>query len=340
MANPPNFADLEGLLDLDQPVGVDMRPTLLRVLTDLYLQRPSHPPQDERHYTELALRLIDAADVPARAALAARLAHYPAAPHAVVERLARDVIEVATPILRHSRCLSAAQLAAIAAQGGPAYAEIIAAREPAAAPAEPPAPAVAAPAADAEARELAELFYAADPAERRLILINLEYACLVPPQPPASLQRADAWRLESAALQHNLEAVVREFESALGISRTQARRIVSDDLGEPIVVAAKAMMLSADVLQRMLLFVNPRVGQSVDRVYDLTALYGEITVAAAHHLVAILRDADRTEHAPVQHQSTPWRTAADHARRALSEISRRPEVQPHSRQRNLAGERS
>ena len=126
-----------------------------------------------------------------------------------------------------------------------------------------------------------------------MILLNLEYADLAPPEPLASLQRADVWRLESAALQHNLEAVVRDFERTLGISRKQARRIINDDLGEPIVVAAKAMMLPADVLQRMLLFVNPRVGQSVDRVYELAALYGEITVDAARRLLAILRDADR-----------------------------------------------
>ena len=75
-----------------------MRTTLLRVLTHLYLQRPTHPPEDEHYYTELALRLIDAADLSERAALAARLAPYPSAPQAVIARLARDVIEVAAPI--------------------------------------------------------------------------------------------------------------------------------------------------------------------------------------------------------------------------------------------------
>ncbi|MGB7076774.1 MAG: hypothetical protein WBD53_06260, partial [Xanthobacteraceae bacterium] len=44
--------------------GVDMRPTLLRVLTDLYVQKLTHTVDEERHYTELALRLLDAVDVP------------------------------------------------------------------------------------------------------------------------------------------------------------------------------------------------------------------------------------------------------------------------------------
>src|SRR6202049_1908859 len=62
---PPTFASLEGLLDHGQRDGFDIRPTLLRVLTDLYLQKPTHPLDDERYYTELALRLINSTDVPA-----------------------------------------------------------------------------------------------------------------------------------------------------------------------------------------------------------------------------------------------------------------------------------
>ena len=56
--SPEAFAELEDLLDLG--TGIDMRTTLLRVLTHLYLQRPTHTPEEEHYYTELALRLIDA----------------------------------------------------------------------------------------------------------------------------------------------------------------------------------------------------------------------------------------------------------------------------------------
>ncbi|MGZ3328353.1 MAG: DUF2336 domain-containing protein, partial [Xanthobacteraceae bacterium] len=106
--SPEAFAELEDLLDLGS--GIDMRTTLLRVLTHLYLQRPTHTPEDEHYYTELALRLIDAADISERAALAARLAPYPSAPRPVIDRLARDVIEVAAPILKDSPCLTCADL--------------------------------------------------------------------------------------------------------------------------------------------------------------------------------------------------------------------------------------
>src|SRR5258708_7398923 len=125
---PPTFASLEGLLDNRQRDGFDIRPTLLRVLTDLYLQKPTHPPDDERYYTELALRLINSTDMPARAAVAERLAAYPAAPRAVILRLARDVIDVAGPILRHSPGLTPADLALIAAECGSAHPAIVAVR--------------------------------------------------------------------------------------------------------------------------------------------------------------------------------------------------------------------
>jgi hypothetical protein len=333
MESPSTFPGLEELVDLGSGNQVDMRPTLLRVLTDLYLQRPAHTAEDERYYTELALRLIEATDLAARAALAERLASYPSAPHAVIERLARDKIEVAAPILEHSRCLTASDLESIAAAHGGAHADLIARRRCAVAP-RLQAPRPQGRIAAAEASELSELFYAAGAVERRLILISLDYAPIAPLQPAAFMHRTDTWRLEAAALQHNTEAVVRELERTLGLSRTQARRVISDESGEPIVVAAKAMDLPADVVQRVLLFMNPRIGQSVDRVYELAELYGEISVHAARRLVAVWREADNDARPGVQHKSVAWRTAADNARRALSEVSRRP---MHSQEVRLRG---
>src|ERR1700688_3220470 len=175
---PPTFASLEGLLEHGQRDGFDIRPTLLRVLTDLYLQKPTHPPDDERYYTELALRLINSTDVPARAAVAERLAHYSAAPRAVVLRLARDVIDVAGPVLRHSPGLTIADLELIMVDCGAAHAAIIATRLRRQ---EPPTGNRAieirqVDRAGTQAAELSELFFAAGSGERRHILLNLEYA--------------------------------------------------------------------------------------------------------------------------------------------------------------------
>jgi hypothetical protein len=333
MAQPP--AGLEDLLDPGGGDGVDPHATLLRVLTDLYLQRVTHTAEEEHYYTELALRLIEATDIAERGVLAARLAAYASAPAPVINRLARDVVEVATPILEHSPCLAAADLRAIAEECGSAHAQIIAARIPAAPrPARPVHPHDA---ANAEACELSDLFSAAGAPERRLILLSLDYATFVPWQPVSALQRADIRRLESAALQHNAETLMRELGRMLGLSRGQARRIVHDELGEPMVVAAKALILPVDVLQRMLLFMNPWAGESVDRIYELSELYGDITVDAARRLIAIWRDAGTAESVQAQHEPVGWRTAAENARRALSEGVRRPELEHDRRARG--GER-
>lgn len=353
MMKLPNLTGFEGLIDLDRR-GVDIRPILLRVLTDQYLHRRPNTPDEERQYTELALRLLDETDVSARAAVAARLAPQAGTPRPIILRLARDILAVAEPILRLSPQLTPADLAAIARERGSSYAAIIAQRalpqpssrpeataplmalrhEPAPKLTPPPieakihaiantAATSAAIKPDAKAVELCELFFAAGPTERRLILISLEFLPTAPPALPSAMRRSDIWRLESAALQHKTEAVVHNLERALGVSRAQARRIVEDDLGEPIVAAAKAMELPPDVLQRMLLFMNPQVGQSVDRVYELAGLYADITADAARRLIAIWRDADPPDLQAPPHDAL-WQEAVEQARTALANITRRP----------------
>src|SRR5262252_4449273 len=325
------FAGLEGLFDLAADGnGIDMYATLLRVLTDLYLQRPIHTPEDEHYYTELALRLIDATGVSERAALAARLASYPSAPRPVLERLARDVVEVAGPILERSPWLGSGEVEARAKASGDAHGQSIA-TSPGDAP-----QAAQAHVNVAEASELSELFYSAKAPERQLILINLDYAPLIPSQPLPDIQRTDVWRLESAALEHSAETLIHELERLLGLSRAQARRIVNDELGEPIVVAAKAMDLPADAVQGLLLFWSRWVGQPVDRICELADLYAKISTDAAYRLIAIWREDKRAENEPVEHEGIAWRAAAENARRALCQVSR--DLQHDARLRS--GERS
>jgi hypothetical protein len=366
ISTPPG---LEGLFDLDRK-GVDIRPTLLRVLTDQYLRSPVRSPDEERHYTELAMRLIDETDIATRAAVAVRLAPHACAPRTIVLQLARDVLEVAEPVLLHSPCLTPADCEAIVQERGAIYAGILARRgkpeqprhnaQQAATPRMTPAAQATVPTTaaingrnsedsasadhaqhaaaeiitvDLEARELSELFFMADSYERRLILLNLDYADAPAAEPPAALPQADIWRIETAALRHNTATVMRELERALGISSQQSRRIVDDELGEPMIVAAKAMNIPADILQRIVLFMNPRVGQSVDRVYELSALYREISIEAARRLVAILRAAE-----PVSHKTRAIHAAAETGRRALSDLASTVARKPDAVLRRAGGE--
>src|SRR3954468_11795885 len=252
MVEAPNLPNLNGLVELANRDGVDIRPTLLRVMTDLYVQKAQHSEQEEQHFTELALRLIDLVDAKTRAIVADKIAGYPTAPAAVRHRLLKDLISIGTP-------------------------------EPASAPA-----ALLADGGITPAHELSELFFAGNAEERRLILLNLPYALLPPAEPIApAIARESIHRLEAAALGHNSELFARELERVLAISRAQARRIYEDELGEPIVVAAVALGIPAMMLQRILLCLNPAISQSVQRVYELALLHEEIKPDAALRLVAI-----------------------------------------------------
>src|SRR5215510_14051661 len=88
MTAAPLFPGFDGLMTLSRREGVDIRPTLLRVLTDLYVQASTHSADEARQFVELTSRLIDQVDDATRAAVRARLAIYPATPDETLRKLA------------------------------------------------------------------------------------------------------------------------------------------------------------------------------------------------------------------------------------------------------------
>jgi len=292
------FPKLEGLDNLARRDGVDIRPTLVRVLTDLYVQKAAHTSEEERHYTELVLRLIDSVDLVTRAAVAKKIAAYAGAPPAVVRRLARDAIEVAEPILRHCDLLGAAELDAIVRDFGAAHALVIGqavAEKPESPKGELRKP-VDRPSARAQsgplAREnseiaIAELFFSADSAARRVLLMSLGDAETETPQSVLPVETIRA--LEAAALGRDRDGFTRLLESALGLSRAQAERIVQDPSGEPLLVAAKGLAMPPVALQRVLMFIDPTIGESVQRFFDLAGFYERLSADAAHKIIASIR---------------------------------------------------
>ncbi len=93
MSQPPLFPSFDGLMHLAKREGVDIRPTLLRVLTDLYVQAPGHSAEEQQHYVELASRLIAQVDEATRSVVRARLAVYPDTPHEI-----RELLGLAKPV--------------------------------------------------------------------------------------------------------------------------------------------------------------------------------------------------------------------------------------------------
>jgi uncharacterized protein (DUF2336 family) len=343
------FPKLEGLDNLARRDGVDTRPTLLRVLTDLYVQKTSHTAEEERHYTELALRLIDAVDVATRATVARKLAAYPGAPLAVARRLARDVIEVAEPVLTQSRVLPDTELAAIIRDFGMSHAAAIARRHAQAVPAPSPPlperlPAIAPKAAASDPPadlELAEVFFSAGSTERRVLLMNLADRAddISGPAPQSDAVRA----LEVAALSRDARAFAAVLETSLGVTAEQARRIVADASGEPLLVAAKALVMPSVVLQRVLLFLNPQIGESVQRVFDLAALYERLSAQSAAKIIASLRGVAparprRGAHQPIYHDDEATRGRRGSAARRIGTADSKAPLRdetPKDRQRTI-----
>lgn len=286
-----SLSNFESLTEIGLGGGVDMRPTLLRVLTDLYVQKLTHTPDEEQHYTELALRLLESVDVPTRVAVAGRLAHHLQPPAQVMRKLAADLPQVAAA-LRPDRHAETPGPAAVARPHSP-----IAVVTKAAQGARGPVSAPGGIAADV-ASELNERFFAADAYERRLILLNLDIVVAATAEGSGVGSDPTIGRkLEAAALARRRHDFAHELARSLSISPAQAQRVAGDMLGEPIVVAAKALSIPRDLLYRILLFVNTAVGHSVERVHALAALYDDMSAQAAHDLVGVWQalNADKNE---------------------------------------------
>jgi uncharacterized protein (DUF2336 family) len=348
----PSLASLDNLTYLGLRGGVDMRPTLLRVLTDLYVQKLTHTPDEERHYTELALRLLDAVDVATRTAVAGRLARHLSPPPRVIQRLAADLPDIAAPLRSHP-LLQAADNASDLAPPVRSVAEVSEPAERGDENGPVPDATDEGPVADTTnngwladttstigfdiASELNELFFAANANERRLILLNLE---VVAPSPADRIGIARdtsiGQRLETAALARNREDFAQHLAQALRIPHAQARRIAGDDLGEAIVAATKALNMRRDVVCRILLFVNTAVGHSVERVHALAALYDEMPTQAAEHMVAIWQALHKEERAAGRHRPLHWNDEARARARPATAAAQRPLTTPGLNERRDA----
>lgn len=302
MTSPLQFPGLDGLMLLSRREGVDIRPTLLRVLTDLYVQTDRHTADEERQYVELASRLIDQVDDATRAAVRARLSIYPGTPPDLATQLGLTS-EVATPAVSD---------------------------DPATLIEKPAAPIVTPLSMQPnDASEVAAMFQRATSPERALILRSLADAPLRPSaRIPASRAARAIVALEAAALARDTVAFTRELSDALILPAQAATQIVADRSGEPLACAAKALGMSAAVFQRVLLFLTPEIGSSVMSVYRLSRLYDGLSERAALIMLAAWRGATvaaaRARYKPSLHDGERQRA------RAASAQPLHPAVRPGS----------
>ncbi|CAA0088018.1 Uncharacterised protein [Starkeya nomas] len=106
----------------------DTRPDMLRLLVQEFLRHPVHNEAAEARFVTLAIRLIEAVEVPVAAKHIRELAPNPAMPRALALYLATAPLSLAGPVLRLSPVLSEADLADLAERAAPAHLAAIAAR--------------------------------------------------------------------------------------------------------------------------------------------------------------------------------------------------------------------
>lgn len=288
MTIPPPFPGFDGLMTLSRREGVDIRPTLLRVLTDLYVQASAHSSEEARQFVELTSRLIDEVDDATRAAVRSRLTVYPATPPAI-----RDKLGI-RPAPAKESIAAADAIASPSPYPSPSFSP---------SPFPSPRPGPARPPTDAELRlanglsmqpkdaaEISEMFFRAAGRERVAILHNLaETPLKASPRIPEGRARRAVETLEMAAFAGDLENFVLELGESLILPARLAAQVVDDAGGEPLATALRALAMPGPVFQRVLLFLKPEFGTSVHTVYRLSRLYDRLSERSALVMLAAWR---------------------------------------------------
>ena len=297
-------------MTLSRREGVDIRPTLLRVLTDLYVQTSAHSADEERQFVELTSRLIDQVDDATRAAVRARLAIYPATPPEIMDKLGlRRSHPGRDPAGRSRDCRRSDQRADAEGADRSAVADGV-------------HPGDAAQRCRRNQRHVlrGERQRArADPAQSR------RHAA----ESLGANSRRRAARaihiLEMAAFAEDTENFALELGEALILPQRIAEQVVHDPGGEPLACAARALDMPSAAFQRVLLFLNPEFGSSVHNVYRLSRLYDRLSERSALVMLAAWRGSTMAV-TRAKYRAALYDDERHRARAATSQT--RPAVQP------------
>src|SRR3982074_824568 len=274
MTTPSLFPGFDGLMMLSRREGVAIRPTLLRVLTDLYVQANAHSADEERQFVELTSRLIDQVDDATRAAVRGGVAIYAGTPAEVLQKLG---LKSSSP---DQRVPDAREIPAAPSAAPPVNAPTEALLRMASNLSMQPN----------DAAEINDMFVRAGASERALILHNLNDTHLrASTRIPAARAARASQTLGRAAFAADIENFTLELGEALILPSRVAAQLVNDPGGEPLAFATRALAMPSAVFQRVLLFLNPEFGSSVPTVYRLSRLYDRLSERSALVMLAAWR---------------------------------------------------
>ncbi len=274
MTTPLLFPGFDGLMTLSRREGVDIRPTLLRVLTDLYVQANAHSADEEQQFIELTSRLIEEVDDATRAAVRGRLAIYPGTPAEVLKRLGlrRSSPNQVVPLAHEIPALPPVAPPVETASTAPLLMSSNLSMQP------------------NDAAEISDMFFRANASERALILYNfLQTPLKASARIPAPRAARAIETLEMAAFAADIENFTLELGESLILPSRVTAQVVNDPGGEPLACAVKALDMPGPVFQRVLLFLNPELGASVNYVYRLSRLYDRLHERSALIMLAAWR---------------------------------------------------
>ena len=327
MAPPDHLPDeLRGLAALAERKELDLRPVLLRVLTDLYVGRPHHTPDEIRQYQAVAEGLIRQSDESVRAVVADKLADYALAPDSVLEALIAFGGPGATPILRRSITISRSLLADVAHEGEISLACAVAERSDldtplvrslaerpeievlralannATAPLDrttferlaqrgrldvPLARALCARASEPGA--VAPLFLVASQIQRKAIILDARRADLGREfrTAPSEALLGYGREMEEAAASMDRARIEAIIADATGASPEITERIVSDPYGDPLALVLAMFAMTPQAASRVIVAVGgPVVTQ--ERLQALATLVGDVAPETAARLVCAM----------------------------------------------------
>jgi hypothetical protein len=319
------LSGLEGLVALGKDGGLNMKPILLRVVTDQFVSKPRHPVADIRQYEELALQLLPQADNATALTIAKRLGGHPDAPTSVIEKLFDKAPEVAAALFATGVPLDRAKLTERAEWGSLAEAVAIAGRKTldpktAAALARRQESEVLCALADnkdapLDAHAISFLLQRGR-TDRDLGLVLLARTDLAIDKSPLFLLANSEQRAEMLTASRDADPVLRggntrtqqrdldaladlaaaqkwglfaiEFAMRLGCDPRGVQEIIRDKYGEPLAVALAALGMEPADAARIFLSSEPGISHSVDRIRMLTRITSDLSTKAARRLMSAM----------------------------------------------------
>ena len=306
-----------------QNAEAEIRPLLLRIVVDLFVQKRHHAPADLRIFEAIVGPLLTDADTATRRRLVEMLFDHPATPAALLERLMDDESLIATDLYRHAS-FEEAELLAAAATGPAIVAASVAQRtdlsvhvvqalvarpEPRVATALADNAAIAFQPADLKAmvararcdRNLAERLAAsiADPLavaplfpllsqrQRRRMIEAVRRLDLGrrPWGRPDSVTAAVFVRLNQLALAGEWDGFDDALCLAVGHRSGALRPLLHESGGDVLALALAAIGATADLAARIFILGEPSIGRSVPAVRRLTTLVDTLAPTAARRLL-------------------------------------------------------